>query len=394
MISRPFWLQRIEAAWRQAPIVWLCGVRRSGKTTLAESLGAERILYINCDLPTSEDMVRDPQVFFRGCAKPIVVFDEIHQLHDPARVLKIGADGFPKLKILATGSSTLAASRKFRDTLTGRKRLVHLTPVLWDELAAFGAMLPTRLFHGGLPPALLAESKQPALYREWMDSFFARDIQRLFGFRNMNRFNALLEYILRQSGEQLETTRTATALGITRPTVESHLRALEITHAITLVRPFHGGGRYELMKQPKVYAFDTGFVSFARGWDPLRQDDFGILWEHLVLEHLQAHFPDTPVRYWRDKAGREVDFVLAHRRDEVDAIECKWDTAAFDSSALEVFRSFYPKGRNYLVSPSGAPGYTKRFGSHEVRVCAPSEIHTAEPRSAFRTLPYSAPSQQ
>jgi endonuclease/exonuclease/phosphatase family metal-dependent hydrolase len=50
---------------------------------------------------------------------------------------------------------------------------------------------------------------------------------------------------------------------------------------------------------------------FARGWDPLRRDDFGVLWEHLVLEHLHAHFPDTPVRYWRDKARREIDFVLA-----------------------------------------------------------------------------------
>jgi hypothetical protein len=40
----------------------------------------------------------------------------------------MSVDGFPKLKILATASSTLAASKKFRDTLTGRKRLVHLTP--------------------------------------------------------------------------------------------------------------------------------------------------------------------------------------------------------------------------------------------------------------------------
>ena len=376
MIQRYFWHQRIEAAWREVPIVWLCGVRRSGKTTLAESLGEDRVLYINCDLPMVEDMVRDPQVFFGGCKKPVVVFDEVHQLHDPARLLKIGADGFPKLKILATGSSTLAASKKFRDTLTGRKRVVHLTPVLWEELPAFNIALSERLYRGGLPPALLAESKKPALYREWMDSFFARDIQRLFGFRDMNRFNALLEYLLRQSGGAFEVTKTATALGITRPTVESHLRALEITHAVTLVRPFHGSGQHELIKQPKVYGFDTGFVSFARGWDPLRSDDLGILWEHLVLEHLQAHFPDTPVRYWRDKSGHEVDFVLVQRRDEVDTIECKWDPSAFDSAALQVFRSFYPKGKNYLVSPSGDPGYTKRFGPHEVHICTPSGIQS------------------
>ena len=374
MISRPFWQQRIEQSWAEAPIVWLCGVRRCGKTTLAESLGAERVLYVNCDLPSVEDMVRDPQVFYRGCAKPVVVFDEVHQLRDPARLLKVGADGFAKLKILATGSSTLAASKKFRDTLAGRKRVVHLTPVLWDELPAFGMTLPQRLFHGGLPPALLAAAKRPAFYREWMDSFFARDIQRLFGFRDMNRFNALLEYLLRQSGGQFEVTKTASALGITRPTVESHLSALEITHAVTLVRPFHGGGQNEIVKQPKVYAFDTGFVSYARGWDPLRTDDCGILWEHLVLEHLQARFPDTPVRYWRDKAGREVDFVLALRRDEVDAIECKWDPGAFDSSALQLFRNYYPKGRNFLVTPSGDPGYNKRYGNLQVRVCTPSEL--------------------
>ena len=339
-----------------------------------KSIGAARSLYVNCDLPMVEEMVRDPQVFFRGCAKPVVIFDEIHQLRDPARVLKIGADVFPKLKILATGSSTLAASKKFRDTLTGRKRLVHLTPVLWDELSAFGATLPQRLFHGGLPPALLAASKDPSVYREWMDSFFARDIQRLFGFRDMNRFNALLEYLLRQSGGQFEVTKTATALGITRPTVESHLNALEITHAFTVVRPFHGNGQNEIVKQPKIYAFDTGFVSFARGWNPLRTEDFGILWEHLVLEHLQAHFPDTAIRYWRDKAGREVDFILARNRDEVDAIECKWDPASFDCSALKLFRTFYPNGRNYLVTPSGDPAYLKRFGSIHVQVCTPTAL--------------------
>ena len=115
-------------------------------------------------------------------------------------------------------------------------------------------------------------------------------------------------------------------------------------------------------------------MSFARGWDPLRQDDLGVLWEHLVLEHLQAHFPDTPVRCWRDKQGREVDFVLARGRDAVDAIECKWSPDAFDRSALDVFRGYYPKGRNYLVSPMGAPAYTRRFGAHQVRVCTPSEL--------------------
>lgn len=86
-------------------------MRRCGKTTLAERLGPDRAFYVNCDLSKSEEMVRDPVVFYRSCTKPVVVFDEVHQLADPGRVLKIGADTFPQLKILATGSSTLAASK-------------------------------------------------------------------------------------------------------------------------------------------------------------------------------------------------------------------------------------------------------------------------------------------
>jgi hypothetical protein len=282
-------------------------------------------------------------------------------------VLKIGADLFPRLRILATGSSTLAASRKFRDTLTGRKRVVHLVPVLGVELHAFGDLsVERRLLHGGLPPALLSTSRDPSFYREWMDSFFARDIHRLFAFRDMNRFNAFFDYVLRQSGGQFSATHAANTLGVARPTVESHLRALEITHAAVVLRPHAGSGSGELSRQPKVYGFDTGFVAFARGWDTLRTDDCGPLWEHVVLEHVLAHFPDLAVRYWRDKQGHEVDFVLPHARDRVDAIECKWSVRNFQSAGLRAFRQRHPLGRNFVVAPlSGAP-YSRTVDGIEV----------------------------
>ncbi len=380
MIKRPYWQKRMDQAWKEAPIVWLSGVRRSGKTTLAQSMGSpQEALYMNCDLPSTEDRLRDPEFFFHNCEKPIVVFDEVHQLSDPSRVLKIGADLFPRLKILATGSSTLAASRKFRDTLTGRKRLVHLLPVLWGELEDFSCKdITRRLSQGGLPPAILSKTKSSSFYREWLDSFFAWDIQKLFSFRDMEKFNVLFEYLLRQSGGQTETSTVASELKISRLTVEKHLKALEITHAITRVRPFFGSGQKEIVKMPKIYGFDTGFVTFVRGWDPLRPQDYGVLWEHFVLEQLQAHFPNQTIRYWRDKTGREVDFVLARRRDEITAVESKWNPGDFDPSALGVFRSYYPKGKNYLVCPLTGEFYLKRFGSLTVKICNPSQIEGAD----------------
>jgi len=374
MIERPFWKKRIEDAWREAPIVWLCGVRRCGKTTLAKSFGENSIYYVNCDLPVVKEMTADPELFYSGCDKPILILDEIHQLPDPSRLLKIGADMFSHLHILATGSSTLAASRKFKDTLTGRKRMVHLTPVLLDELSSFAkASLEKRLYHGGLPELLLMENKNPSFYREWLDSFFARDIQRLFGFRDPEKFIYLFEYLLKQSGGLMEVTRVASALGISRQTVESHLRALQITYAVTVLRPFYGGGRKELVKRPKVYGFDTGFVSFCKGWDPLRIDDFGLLWEHLALEFLQAHLLSSNLYYWRDTAGREIDFVVTKERDQVDAIECKWTPERIDNRNLETFRKAYPNGNNYIFSPINGPAYYKNLRGHKTLVCRPEE---------------------
>jgi uncharacterized protein len=165
MIERPHWNQRLTDAWQQAPIVWLTGPRRVGKTVLAQELPNTE--FLNCDLPSVAERLRDPESFYRSVKKTCVVFDEVHQLPDPSRLLKIGADGFPRLRILATGSSTLAATQKFRDSLTGRKRVVELLPVLHEELPAFGAAdIRERLWRGGLPPALLATEPHSEFYGE------------------------------------------------------------------------------------------------------------------------------------------------------------------------------------------------------------------------------------
>lgn len=375
MNRRPFWLGRLQAAWREAPIVWLSGVRRAGKTTLARSLPDSETLYLDCELPSVAARLADPELFYRDCRARVVVFDEVHRLPDPSRLLKIGADHFPGLRLLATGSSTLAATSKFRDSLTGRKRQVHLLPVLWDEFAAFDqATLARRLHQGGLPPALLAREKAPSFYREWTDSYFARDIQRLFAVRGPERFTALFEYLLRQSGGLHDQTKAASALGVSRITVGAYLRAMEVTHAVTVLRPFSGGSRKELVKTPKVYGFDTGFVSFHKGWDTLRPADCGVLWEHLVLEWLQARFPEERLHFWRDMAGREVDFVRPRGRGRVDAVECKWDPAEFDPAALKALRELHPAGANYLVCPSAGAAHKRRIKGLELTVCDPSGL--------------------
>jgi hypothetical protein len=375
MIKRPFWMNRLAAAWKQTPIVWLTGPRRVGKTVLAKSFPDAE--FLNCDLPGVAERLRDPESFFRSVKQRLVVFDEVHQLPDPSRLLKIGADGFPRLKILATGSSTLAATQKFRDSLTGRKRVVELVPVLHEELPAFGVMdTRERLLRGGLPPALLAASPNPEFYAEWLDSYFARDVQELFRLEKRAGFLRVLELLMRQSGGMLDVTKLAAESQISRPAVTNWLEVYQITHVAHLVRPFSAGGRREIVAQPKVFGFDTGLVCHARGWDQLRPEDCGVLWEHLVLDTLIAAGAPK-IHFWRDKQQREVDFVVPRGRDAADAIECKWKPEAFETRGLAAFRKQYPQGKNFVVSPLNGPAYNRVQDGVKLSIVSPGELRQA-----------------
>ena len=376
MFQRPLWLDKINQAWKRRSIVWLSGVRRVGKTTLASML--PDAVYMNCDLPSVIRSLEDPELFLSTqVPDKVLILDEVHRLDDPSRLLKIAADLFPSLKILATGSSTLAATRKFRDSLTGRKQAIHLSPVLWEEGAApFGINdLDRRFLHGGLPEALLADRKDPEFFNEWIDSFFARDIQELFGVRNRQGFLALFRLLLRQSGGQLDYTHMAKRIeSISRPTIISHLEAMQIAHAMHLVRPFHSGGQREIVARPKCYAFDTGFVSFEKGWDTIRDDDRGLLWEHLVLDSLRFLYADEALFYWRDKSHREVDFVIRRGREQVDAIECKINPDRLDPVGIQAFRQRYPEGENYVTVPLVRKPYQIRRKGLIFTVCTPKDF--------------------
>jgi len=125
----------------------------------------------------------------------------------------------------------------------------------------------------------------------------------------------------------------------------------------------------EIKSQPGVYLFDTGFVSYFRGWDTLRDEDRGQLLEHLVLDEIAARFGTNRLHYWRDKQKHEVDFVLdlGRRRDPM-AIECTSNAAKFESSGLQAFRRKHPRGRNVVGTLRSTEAYRRAFVDVEVEV--------------------------
>jgi predicted AAA+ superfamily ATPase len=365
IVERHFWLDRIDAAWKRRSVLWLSGVRRVGKTVLCQSLPG--IEYFDCELPRVRRMMEDPEGFLDSLRKKRIVLDEIHRLGNPSELLKIAADHYPDIRILATGSSTLGASAKFKDSLAGRKTELWLTPMVTADLEDFGCTdLKHRFRHGGLPPFFLEERIPERLFQEWMDAYWAKDIQELFRLEKRHSFMRFLELLYIRSGGIFEATSYARDCEASRGTISNYLSVLESTYIAHVLRPFNTRRSKEIVAAPKVYAFDTGFVCTWRGWSELRREDMGLLWEHFVLNELYARLQSRNIRYWRDKRGHEVDFVIARPGKPPLAIECKWSAAAFDATNLRSFRAEYPRGDSYVVAHDVKQPFLQTFGLLQV----------------------------
>ena len=244
-------------------------------------------------------MLANPEGFQEGQRGKSLVLDEVHRLDNPSELLKIAADHFPDIRILATGSSTLGASAKFKDTLAGRKTEIWST----------------------------------------------------------HSFQKFTELLFTQSGGMFEATKFAKPCEVSRQTISNYLAVLEATYVAHVIRPFSGHKPTEIVAAPKVYGFDTGFVAYYRGWKDLRPEDLGKLWEHYVLNEMHAYASSRLIHYWRDKQHREVDFVLVPHGGAPIAIECKWSSDNFDAGNLKAFRSLHPKGKNLLVAQDAGLQY-------------------------------------
>ncbi len=366
MIARKFWIRIIEDAWKHRPIVWLAGVRRTGKTCLSKTL--PDVEYFDCELPRVRRMMEDPQDFLDGIGKGRVVLDEVHRLSHPSELLKISADHYPQIRVLATGSSTLGASTKFRDTLAGRKTNLWLTPMILEDLEDFGKTdLKHRLFRGGLPPFFLPGKLPERDFQEWLDAFWAKDIQVLFRLERRDPFQRFVELLMAQSGGIFEATKFAPPCEVSRTTIKNYLNILESMFVVHVVRPFSTRRPTEIVAAPRVYGFDTGFVCYYRGWHSLRREDLGKLWEHFVLNEIHARRQSRGIRYWRDKAGHEVDFIISERGSTPTAIECKWSADKFDPSGLKAFRRQYPQGDNFVVASDVDRTFARTYEQVKVR---------------------------
>lgn len=355
MKRRTYWENMIENAWERSAVLWLSGARKTGKTMLCKNIRGVR--YFNCDLPSDRRLLHDHEDFLAMHEGQRIIIDEIQRLRKPLGLLQAALDQFPSVKILAIGPSTLTTSPDFVKNLSGRVEEIMLTPMMSAGLTDFdNDNVIHRLMAGGLPPFFMDGNPPEKEFQEWLDSYWAKDVQDNFRLEKRWSFQRFLEMIFQNSGDVFEASKYAEPCEISRPTVVNYLKVMERTYVAYAVHPFTTRLPTEIVSAPKVYAFDTGFICYFRGWRELHADDLKNLWEHFILNEIQSRAQKRDVFYWRDKHGHQVDFVLVD--DEMDtndskgpiAIECSWLAEEADTRDIRAFRRRYPVGENWIIA--------------------------------------------
>lgn len=309
-------------------MVLLTGPRQVGKTTLAKELMASyrSPQYLNWDVADDRRILLGQSWSPRA---DMLVFDEIHKMPNWKSYLKDVFDGRAEGQaILVTGSARMETFRQSGESLAGRYYQTRLHPFSvreWVELtdAKPDDALDRLIKRGGLPEPFLAEDQAQA--ERWRQQYFTdlvrEDVLEFSRIQEIRAMRLLVELLRERVGSPLSIASLARDIQIAPNTVAKYLDILEALYVIFLVRPFHHNVARAILKEPKVYFFDTGYV---------RGDD-GVKWENacatMLLKHVNFE-QDTLGRqsslaYLRTKEGAEVDFVLCDEGVPTHLIECK-----------------------------------------------------------------------
>ena len=309
-------------------MVLLTGPRQVGKTTLAKGLmaGYPNAQYLNWDVADDRSILLAQTWSPRA---DILVFDEIHKMAQWKSYLKGVYDGRAAGQaILVTGSARMETFRQSGESLAGRYFPAHLHPFSvreWVELTGAGPddALDRLIERGGMPEPFLAETKMEA--ERWRRQYFTdlvrEDVLEFSRIQEIRVMRLLVELLRERVGSPLSIASIARDLQAAPNTVAKYIEILEVLYVVFLVRPYHRNVARAILKEPKVYFFDTGYVI----------GDEGIKWENacaaMLLKHI--HFEQDvlgkPVglHYLRTKDGAEVDFVLCQDGAPTHLIECK-----------------------------------------------------------------------
>jgi len=356
--------KNLEQALFKGKMVVLYGARQVGKTTLVKKIIEKHendSLYLNCDEPDVRNALTDKTSTeiksFIG-SRRLLIIDEAQRVKNIGLTLKLIADQFPEIQVIATGSSSFELSGKIAEPLTGRKIEFFLYPFSLGELAQqyspmeMNRLLEEQLIFGMYPGVVFAGPDREKRVRELATSYSYKDVLAYQDIRNPELLEKLLQALALQIGSEVSYMELAQLLGVNKVTVENYIRILEQAYIIFRIGPFSRNIRNELKKKRKIYFYDLGLRNaLINNLNPLSlRQDVGALWENfMVCERVKrnSNLGISVNRYfWRTIHGKEIDYI-EDAGGMVFGYEFKWQKKNY--AAPKEFLNGYPGSTVTLI---------------------------------------------
>lgn len=360
-------------------IIVLTGMRRVGKTTLMKQIfneieSSNKIL-LNMDNPLDQSLFEEfdfnniPGKFasmgITTDEKAFIFIDEIQNFPKIVLPIKYLYDHY-NIKFFVTGSSSYYLKNLFPESLSGRKFIVELFPLNFEEFLIFKGidtsfentleakskaknfirfeknklLYEEYMKYGGFPQVVLADTiqKKEMYLKEIFSSYFEQDVKSLADFKNINSLRDLILLLMKRIGSKIDVSKISTILGLSRPTVYSYLSFLEQTYFIFLINPYSKNTDREMSGAKKAYFCDTGIINY------LSKTEDGAVLENAVFNNLRQF---GKIQYYQNRHGSEIDFILSNSNT---AIEVK--TKAIQQHISKLSRLSNTLGLNnyYIVS--------------------------------------------
>lgn len=348
------------------PVVTLTGCRQCGKSTLLKHLLPDYTYISLEDLDLRQIAKEDPRHFISIYSQKVII-DEIQQVPELPSYLQTHIDSVNESGMyVLTGSHNLLLMQSISQSLAGRTALLSLAPFSVAELRSENLVPQTTnemLFKGSFPRIYDKQIEATDFYPSYIKIYIDRDVRIL---RNINDYSAFTRFLKLCAGrctQILNVTTLAEDAGITRKTAEAWLSVLEASYIIYLLKPYYKNFGKRIIKNPKMYFYDTGLVSSLLGITSAEQiENFymrGALFENFVVSELLKRRlfagKTDELYFWRDSNGIEID-VIEEDNLEIKAYEIKASetmNTAFFSNIKKVKELTDLKAENTAVIYSG-----------------------------------------
>ena len=272
----------------------------------------------------------------------LLILDEIHKMPGWKQYVKGVYDTKPELlKILVTGSVRLDTFRQTGESLAGRYSKHRLLPFTPSELSPNPLSNDVDRFieRGGFPEPFLAQNTTDSQrWRlQYIDGLIREDIIDFQQVGNLRTIKLVLELLWSRVGSPISLTSIAEDVHASPNTVKKYLEILEALFIIFRVTPFSKNIARSILKEPKIYFYDSVMVTPDTG---ARFENFiatCLLKYTIAMEDLQGR--GAELHYLRTKDGKEVDFCIA----EENKIETIYEVKTSDTRTSRSLSSFSEK---------------------------------------------------